>query len=279
MIIDWKAIAENIYKNLKVEILKLDTKPILGVILVWKSSPSLRYIKQKEKHANLVWFDFKLIVMDDDVSEKELLNQVELFNKDKNISWFMVQLPLPEHIKQENIINKIDSDKDVDWFTPENLWKIIIWDKSWFSPCTPAWVMDIFYDMNIDLKWKQVTVLWKSNIVWKPMVSLLMNAWATVISCNSKTKSISDFTLISDIIISATWIPWIIGLDDIKQRAIIIDVWFSVVDWEICWDIYYKGIEEPWKEISITPVPWWVWPLTVANLMKNTLKAYKLWKI
>jgi len=183
----------------------------------------------------------------------------------------MIQFPLPDHINKVNIINAIDSKKDVDWFTTINTWKICIWDNSWLAPCTPAWIMYILNYLNIDLCWKNIVVIGRSNIVWKPITNMLMNAWATVINCNSKTKNLKFFTKESNIIISAAWKPWLITEDMIKNDAVIIDVWFSIIDGKIYWDCDIKND----SNYKITPVPGWVWPLTVAMLMQNTIKAHK----
>lgn len=279
MFIDWREIALDIYSSLKEEISILKKKPSLGVILVWNNSWSLRYISQKEKWAKYIWMNFYLKHLDESVTEEDLITEVENFNKDDNISWFLLQLPLPSHINNLNVSGRIDPLKDIDWFTPSNLWKIITWDNSWFSPCTPAWIMNIFEKLEINLKWKKVTILWKSNIVWKPVAFLLINSGATVISCNSNTKDFRDYTIDSDIVISAVWKPWLVKLKDLKKDAVVVDVWFTVVDWKVVWDVDISDISLYEQSIKITPVPWWVWPLTVANLMKNTLKAYKLWKI
>jgi len=273
MLLDWKSFAEKIYIDLEKEISLLDKKPSLWVIFVWESETSIRYVAQKQKFAQRIWINFVLKKFKENVSEEELLKQINDFNLDKNISWFIVQLPLPKHINEKNIINSISPEKDVDWFHPINQWKLMIWDYSWFVPCTPAWIIDLLNEIWWEISWKQIVVIGRSNIVWKPITNLLINAWATLISCNSKTKDIKKFTCEADIIISATWSPWLIKLDMIKKDSIIIDVWFSLVDWKIMWDADTENINNAW--IKITPVPGWVWALTVAMLMKNTLKAYK----
>jgi methylenetetrahydrofolate dehydrogenase (NADP+)/methenyltetrahydrofolate cyclohydrolase len=150
----------------------------------------------------------------------------------------------------------------------------LLWDPSAFVPCTPAWIMKILEEQKVELEWKIVTVIWRSSIVWKPVISLLINAWATVICCNSKTKNLDKFTTQADIIITATWKPWLLKVNMVKVWAIVIDVWFTVIDWKIYWDADTKLINLVWWKI--TPVPWWVWAITVAMLMKNTLKAYNL---
>lgn len=274
MIIDWKKIATWIYEDIKKEIKALNAKPTLWAILVWENPSSMRYIEQKRKWATYVWINFKLIKFKENISEKEVLLTIKEFNDNPSINWFIVQLPLPDQINSTKIINSIHPKKDVDWFHPNNQGKVLLWDNSWFIPCTPAWIMEILKVQNINLEWKVVCVIWKSNIVWKPTVALLMNAWATVISCNSKTKNLERFTTQADVVIVATGKPWLLKVNMIKVWAVVLDVWFTVIDWKIHWDADTKLIDLVWSKI--TPVPGWVWALTVAMLMKNTLKAYKL---
>ncbi len=284
MIIDWKKIAQKMYKKLKEDICRecKPALPTLWAILVWDNSASLRYIKQKRKWAKFVWMGFELQQFNKNVSEQELLEFLEHWNNDSKISWYIVQLPLPEHINSQKIINAISPKKDVDWFHPENQWKILLWDKTGFAPCTPEGVMEILNspiipflkgDKNNVLEWKEVVVIWKSNIVGKPLVAMLMNAGATVISCNSKTLDINKFTKKADIVVCATWVPWLLQLENINDTTIVIDVWFTIVDWKIYWDAEFEEIHKNWN--LITPVPGWVGRLTVANLLKNTFKAYK----
>ncbi len=280
MIIDWKKISEKIYENLKKEIIEvknISDKITLWAILVWENSPSLRYIKQKKKFCEQVWINFELKTFAENVSENELMDFLELWNSDKNISGYIVQLPLPENINTTKILNKIKPEKDVDWFHPVNQWKVLVWDVTWFSPCTPAWVIEILEYLNVDLSWKEVVVIGKSNIVWKPVTAMLINLWATVISCNSKTKDLSKFTKSADIVVCAAWKPWLLKQDMINEKTIIIDVWFTVINEKIYGDADFENINNNWN--LITPVPGWVWRLTVANLLKNTFKAYKLWNI
>lgn len=273
MIIDGKKIALEMYNEMKIEISKIQGKPWLWAILVWNNLSSERYVEQKRKWAEFIWMEFYLYRFEENISEEELMNEVKKLNSDVKISWFIVQLPLPNHISDKKIINFINREKDVDWFHPINQWKILIWDISWFSPCTPEGIMKIFSYYEIDLVWKIITVVWKSNIVWKPIRLMLINAWATVISCNSKTPNLSQFTSISDIVISATWNPNLIKSDMVKENSILIDVWFTFLDWKIYWDMDFENLKD--KASMITPVPGWVGALTVANLLANTLKASK----
>lgn len=273
MLINWKIIAENIYKDLKNEISKLPKKPKMAVILVWENSPSMRYVEQKRKKAEELWIIFELINFKSNISENELISKIRSLNDDNSVHGFMVQLPLPKHISEKRVINNIHPKKDIDGFTPKNLWKVMIWDETGLCPCTPAWIMEIFKAEEIDLEWKIVCVVWRSNIVWKPTSALLTNAWATVINCNSKTKHLRKYTSIADIIIMATGQPELLKVDMVKSGSVVIDVGFSVIDWKIFGDADTKLLDLVWAKI--TPVPGWVWVLTVCMLMKNILKAFK----
>ncbi len=274
MIIDWKNIAKNIYEETKNQVKNLSKKPKLVAVLVGKNDSSIRYINQKKKWAEYVGIDFELKEFSQDVQEKELLKIVQELNNDQNVNWYIVQLPLPKNINTNKIINAINPKKDVDGFTPVNQWKILIWDSKAFEPCTPAWIIEVLKSEKIKLEWKVVCVVGRSNIVWKPITAMLINAGATVISCNSKTKDIAKFTTQADIIIVAAWKPEILKVNMLKMWTTVIDVWFSVIDGKIYWDADAKLIDKTWN--NVTPVPGWVGALTVAMLMKNTLKAYKL---
>lgn len=274
MIIDWKQIALNIYDKIKAEVYSMEEKPCLWAILIWENPSSIRYINQKQKWAKYTGIDFKLIKLDKNISQEKVLDNIKSLNKDKSISWYIVQLPLPKNINEKIVIDSILPEKDIDWFHPINQWKLLIWDNTWFIPCTPAWIMNIFKSENIDLVWKEVCVIGKSNIVWKPTTSLLINAWATVTSCNSKTKDLSKHTKNADIVIVAVWSPWLLKESMLKKESIVIDVWFTVIDWNIYWDAETSDIDNAWHKI--TPVPGWVWTLTVAMLMENTLKSKKI---
>jgi len=233
MLIDWKKIAIKIYDELKNKVVNSENKITLGAILVWNNEASIRYIKQKKKWADYIWINFVLKRVEKDISTEQLLDIINDFNISEKITWFIVQLPLPEHINEKSIIEAISPLKDVDGFHPVNIWKLLIWDNSWFSPCTPAWIMEFFKEENIKFAWKNITVIWRSNIVWKPTVALLINAWATVTSCNSKTLNLEKITKASDIIIIAAWSPWLLKTSMVRHDAIIIDVWFTVIDWKI----------------------------------------------
>ncbi len=274
MIINGKDIATQIYEDLKNNIANSDTKYSLVAVLVWNNPASLRYISQKQKWADYVGIEFRLDQLDADISESDLLSHIEALNNDSSVTGYIVQLPLPDHIDPTPIINAIDPKKDVDGFHPQNQWKIMTGDSSGFICCTPAGVMDMLTSIQFNPTGKVVTVVGKSNIVGKPLANLLINAWATVTSCDSKTPDISVYTKSSNLIIMATWVPGLLKADMVSAKATIIDVWFTIVENKVFWDADFENLQD--KVAAITPVPGWVWALTVANLMKNVIKAKKL---
>ncbi len=272
MITNGKEIALIWYEKLKEEIKLLDKKPWLAVILVGDNPASIRYVSQKAKWAKEVWIQFKLIKREREIQEEELKEDIKKLNNDETIHGIIIQLPLPSHIDTNTIINTIHPVKDIDGFTAINMGKIALWDESGLAPCTPSGVIHICKVNSIDLEWKNITIIGRSNIVGKPLVSMCINEWATVTCCNSKTKDLKSHTQNADIVVLATGKPWILTKDMIKKDAFVIDVGFTVIDEKIYWDACFQEISENGN--PITPVPWWVGRLTVLFIMKNTLKAF-----
>ncbi len=277
MILDGKKIAAEIYSSLKIQVQELPTPPTLGIVLIWSDPVSMRYIGQKEKWAKYLGINFELYKFPIDISEEHLKQEIQNLNQNPKVSGYIIQFPLPKTIDLHSITQEISPLKDVDWFHPENQGKTLIGDTSGLTACTPAGVMELLSTENIDVVGKHVVVLWKSNIVGKPLTMLLINAGATVTSCNSKTSNISTYTKHADIVISATGIAGIITKDIIQESTIVIDVGFSLYDGVIMGDANFTEIHEQGN--LITPVPGGVGPMTVAMLMKNTITTHKrqLW--
>lgn len=272
MILNGTHIAETIYDDLQQKISKLDTPPTLWAILVWENIESMRYITQKKKFAKKVGMNFKLFKYPDTLSQWELVQVLESLNTNPQISGYILQLPLPPHIDTQACISHISPEKDVDGFHPQNQGKVVIWDSSWFVPCTPLGIMKLFDAYQIELTGKIVCILGKSNIVGKPLAALCKNAWATLISCNSQTPDIATWTQQAEIVVSATGIPHILTADMVQPDAVIIDVGFTLQDGKICGDADFSWLLQQGN--SITPVPGWVGPMTVAMLISNTYDAH-----
>lgn len=272
MILDWKKVAQHIYDWLQKEISYLEQKPKLVAVLIGENSPSLRYITQKRKWAEYVGMDFELIEQPSSTNTESLLEIIYTLNQDTKVHGYIVQLPLPPHIDSTKIIQSIDPQKDVDGFHPENQGKIVIWDESGLWACTPTWIIELLNYYKIDIIWKNIVVIGRSNIVGKPITNMLINKWATVTSCNSKTKNIEFYTKNADIVILAVGKPHFFKASFVWVNCTIIDVGFSVIDGSIYGDSDFDKFITQWNHI--TPVPGWVGALTVACLLKNTLKAY-----
>ncbi|EKE27343.1 MAG: bifunctional 5,10-methylene-tetrahydrofolate dehydrogenase/5,10-methylene-tetrahydrofolate cyclohydrolase [uncultured bacterium (gcode 4)] len=271
MILDWRKVASGIYDDLKIKISKLKERPSLAAVLVWNNPASISYIKQKKKFAEYVWMDFVFIELSLNITEEELLLIIEDLNIDKKISGYIVQLPLPSHIDSQKIIDKISPEKDVDWFTKENIGKLFLWEDDGMISCTPKWIKKLLDEYGIDLNWKNVTIIGKSNIVGKPLSLLFINNSATVTVCNSRTKNLSEHTLKSDIVVSAAWIPNLVKKEMISPWTVIIDVGFNKIWDKLVWDCDFAELE---PDNYITPVPWWVGAMTVAMLIENTYLAH-----
>lgn len=281
-ILDGKLIAQKEREKIKLEIDKIkksgERVPTLAVIQVGEDPASKIYVNSKLRFCNEVGIHSESFIFPENISEKELLDKIEDLNRDNNIDGILVQLPLPSHIDTPKVIESIKLEKDVDGFKPENLGKVVLGDKSALISCTPAGILKLLKEYNIVLEGKDVVVMGRSNIVGKPMTALLINEGATVTVCNSRTKSISEKTKKADIIIVAIGKSRYLNRDMIKDGAIVIDVGINrdAVTGKICGDVDFESVKD--KVSYITPVPGGVGPMTIAMLLSNTLKAFKILK-
>lgn len=271
-LLDGKYTADKILKLLEKEIQQFSTTPKLGVILVGKDPASIAYVRQKKKACEQIGITFEQINCSDKISQKELIKLIHKINKDISFNGLIVQLPLPKHIDANQIIFEIDYGKDVDGFHPFNLGKMFVGLPS-LAPCTPLGIIRLLEQYHIHLTGKKITVIGKSNIVGKPMVTLLLNRKATVTSCDIYTKDLKEHTKQADIIISATGVAHLIKAPYIKKGAILIDVGFAYKKGKIYGDIDPVSVET--KAAYLSPVPGGVGPMTVALLLENTVHAYK----
>lgn len=273
-ILDWRLVASTILENIRNEITFSEThdRPMLAVVLVWDNPASLSYIRMKEKRAREVGMGFWLYRYDTSISQNELEDIVRELSKNEKIHGIIVQSPLPSHINPYDVIDCIDPSKDVDGFTRAQIGNMFLWHDGLWS-CTPKGIMTMLKYYQIDVQWKNVTVIWRSNIVGKPMTLMLVNAGATVTSCNSKTKNLTEITRKSDIIIVATGAPWLLTRDMVTPDSIVVDVGCTFIDGVACWDTDYENLKDYVKAIS--PVPGGVGPMTVVTLIENTWKAFQ----
>ena len=276
-IIDGKALSEKVLKEIEKEHSELEKKvgrkAGLAVIIVGENPASQIYVRNKIKACEKVGFHSETIRLDENITEENLLLEIEKLNNNSNIDGILVQLPIPKHIDGLKIINAISAEKDVDGFHTTNIGKMMIGDETGFLPCTPAGVVHMFEEYNIDLEGKDVLVIGQSNIVGKPMTLLLIKKRATVQVCNSKTKNLSEKLQKADVVVAAAGSPKLIKATDIKEGVVVIDVGINRVDGKLCGDVDFEEVSK--KASFITPVPGGVGPMTIAMLIKNTFKSYK----
>ena len=273
--------AATVYESFNDRIKALSTKgvvPGLCVVLVGEDPASQIYVRTKSKKLKSLGLISETIRLDADVTEQKLLSIIEDLNANSKFHGILVQMPLPEHINSQNVINSINPAKDVDGFHPENVGWLSI-GKPRFIPCTPKGIMRIFSHYNIDLTGKDIVVIGRSNIVGRPMSILVSSndANGTCTVCHSRTKNINDYTRNADIIISAIGVPNFLTSEMIKENSIIIDVGINRIDsdnekgYKIVGDADYDSVFD--KVSKITPVPGGVGPMTIAMLVENTIEA------
>ena len=273
--------AATVYESFNDRIKVLSTKgvvPGLCVVLVGEDPASKIYVRTKSKKLRSLGLVSETIRLDADVNEQKLLSTIEDLNASSKFHGILVQMPLPEHINSQNVINSINPRKDVDGFHPVNVGWLSI-GKPRFIPCTPKGIMRIFSHYNIDLSGKDILVIGRSAIVGRPMSILVSsnNANGTCTVCHSRTKNINNYSRNADIIISAIGVPNFLTSDMIKKDSIIIDVGINRIDssnekgYEIVGDADYDSVFD--KVSQITPVPGGVGPMTIAMLVENTIEA------
>lgn len=274
-LIDGKQIAKKRLERLKEKITLQSKKPIMAFILVGDHAPSKTYVRMKKKACEATGIISNVFELPENVSEKELLAEIEKLNKDLSVDGILVQLPLPKQISVERVINTIDPNKDVDGFHPINLGKLLI-GCPLFVPCTPQGIKNLLLEENIQVEGKHVVVVGRSQIVGKPLACLLMQkdtgANATVTIAHSKTKNLKEITSSADILIAAMGMPQFITEDMVKKGAIVIDVGINRIDDKIVGDVLFENVLP--KVSKITPVPGGVGPMTIISLLENTYQSH-----
>ena len=275
--IDGKAFSQTVLEKIREEHSQLKEKygkPAgLAVVIVGNNPASQVYVKNKIRACEDVGFYSENIELDENISEKELLQEIDKLNKNDRINGILVQLPLPAHINELKIIDSISPEKDVDGFHVSNIGKMVIGDETGFLSCTPYGIMQLLEEYKIEIAGKDAVIIGRSNIVGKPMALMLIQKGATVQVCNSRTKDLRKKLNEADIIIVAAGVPKLLKKEDVKEGAVVIDVGINRVDGKICGDVDYEEVAE--KTSYITPVPGGVGPMTIASLIKNTFKSYK----
>lgn len=280
MIINGKEIAKNLLLNTECEIAEFFERnpkkslPTLAVVLVGNNPASLAYIKMKKKRAEEVGMNFLLKKLDENIEQIELENEVQKLTKNPQITGLIIQAPLPKHLDMDKVLEIIPENKDIDGFTKAQIGNVFLGRES-LASCTPKGIMTLLSAYDIDMKGKNVTILGRSNIVGKPMTLMMINAGATVTTCNSHTKNLAKITKEADIIVVAIGKPKFLTKDMVSEKAIIIDVGSNMLEnGTFCGDADFDNLVNYVSAIS--PSPGGVGPMTVATLVENTWKAYKI---
>ncbi len=271
-LLDGKVVKAKLLEDLKDKINKLDTKLGLTVIQVGEDPASSVYVRQKNKMAENLGFNFNHIKLDENIKEEDLLNIIEKLNKDDNVDGILVQMPIPNHLNAKKVQNAILPCKDVDGLTDINMGRLSHNIDS-LVPCTPMGIIELLKYYNIDISGKNVVIIGRSDLVGKPLASLMTNNDATVTLCHSKTKNLSFYTKNADILVAAIGRANFIKKEDVKDGAIIVDVGINrMEDGKLCGDVLFEEVKD--KASYISPVPGGVGQMTVAELGYNTYKAH-----
>lgn len=274
LIIDGKKISAEIKDELKERAAFLKEKgkeATLAVIQVGKDPASSIYVRNKKMACEYIGIRSLSYELEESITEEDLLALIDKLNSDASVNGILVQLPLPAHICEKNILNAIDPVKDVDCFHPQNVGKMNLGEGG-FLPCTPAGIIQLLKRSGIEITGKECVVIGRSNIVGKPVAMLMLNENATVTITHSRTRDLREVTKRADILIVAIGKPKMIDDSYIKEGAVIIDVGIHRgEDKKMCGDVDYEKVFE--KCSAITPVPGGVGPMTIAMLMKNCLST------
>ncbi len=277
-IIDGKKVSAEVKEQVRQQVEELKAAhgitPGLAVVIVGDDPASRVYVNNKKKACEVVGFKSEEYALPAETTQEELLALVEKLNNKEDINGILVQLPLPKHLDDKAVIEAINPQKDVDAFHAVNVGKIMLGEYD-FLPCTPAGVMEMLHSYDIPVSGKNCVVIGRSNIVGKPMAMLLLHENGTVTICHSRTQNLAEVCARADILVAAVGKPKFVTADMVKEGAVVIDVGMDRDEnGKLCGDVDFENVKD--KCSYITPVPGGVGPMTIATLMKNTLKACKL---
>ncbi len=276
-IIDGKRISAEIKEEVKKEVAALaeqGRKVSLAVIQVGNDPASSVYVGNKKKACEYVGIQSLSYELPEETTEAELLKLVDELNNRADVNGILVQLPLPEQISEDKVIQAISPDKDVDGFHVQNVGRLSVGEDGFVS-CTPAGIIELLKRSDVSIEGKECVVIGRSNIVGKPMAALLLRENGTVTVCHSRTKDLKEITKRADILVAAIGKPRFITADYVKDGAVVIDVGIHRnAENKLCGDVDFESVEP--KAAAITPVPGGVGPMTIAMLMVNCLKSAKM---
>lgn len=271
-IIDGKSLSVLVKAEIASHIAALDEVPGLAVILVGNDEASLIYDRNKQKTAQTLGINCDFYHLEEQTPETELLKLIDKLNHDEKVNGILVQLPVPKHIDTRKVVEAINPEKDVDGFSPYNAGLLQAKDSRAVVSATPRGILYLLQSVCPDLGGKHAVIIGRSNIVGRPLASLLLNHDCTVTVAHSKTPDVTSLAKEADILIAACGCPKIVKKDWVKKGAIIIDVGINRVDGKLCGDVDFEEVSG--RAAYITPVPGGVGPMTIAMLMKNTYEAF-----
>ena len=273
-IIDGKELSKKLKEQMKDRVAQMrqqDIVPKLVVVLVGNNSASEVYVRNKHKACGEVGIESEVIKMPEETTQQELLDVVKGLNEDRTVDGILVQLPLPGQINEKVVLRSILPEKDVDGFHPVNVGLLSIGDDC-YAPATPSGIIAMFKEYGIEIAGKHCVIIGRSNIVGKPMAALLLRHNATVTVCHSKTQNLGELTRQADIVIVATGHRHTLTADMVKEGAVVIDVGMNRNELgKLCGDVDFEEVKE--KASFITPVPGGVGPMTITELLENTILA------
>jgi len=267
-----KAIREQIKKEVSVLKQKYNKVPGLATILAGENPGSKIYVKLKHKACEEAGIYSVVEKFPGDVSEEEIINKIIKLNNNSQIHGILVQLPLPEHINEQKVMNAISPGKDADGFHPENMGNLLIGNEG-LVPCTPKGIIYLLEKNNVKIQGAEVVVVNHSNVIGKPITALLLNRNATVTVCHVFTKDLAEHTRKADILITGTGVPNLIKEDMVKEGVVVIDAGIARVEGKTVGDVDFENVKK--KASLIAPVPGGVGPMTIAMLLSNTIDAFK----
>ena len=269
-------LAKNMRKEIKQQtsaFIEKGVTPHLTVILVGEDPASMSYVGGKEKACKETGIESEIIRLPNSTTEAELLQHIDRLNTSESVDGILVQLPLPDHINEQHIIESITPEKDVDGFHPINIGRMMT-DQKTFYPCTPHGIVKMLQSKNIEIEGKHAVIIGRSNIVGKPVGQLLLNENATVTYCHSRTKNMKELTLQADILVVAVGIPHFVDESMVRDGAVVIDVGVNRLEnGPLVGDVKFDEVKE--KASYITPVPGGVGPMTITMLLYNTILSAK----
>ena len=277
LLLKGKPVAEKVMEELQSSITALFPRvgrpPGLAVVLVGEDAASQVYVRIKGRAAKKLGIETFDHHLSEDASQDDITSLITELNHDEKVDGILVQLPLPEHLNEADILQRVSPQKDADVFHPENFGKLAL-KQGVLKPCTPAGVLEILKFYDIGLEGKKIVVIGRSKIVGLPLSILMLHENATVTVCHSRTRHISAITREADIVVAALGRPKFLTADMVRQGAVVVDVGINRVDGELVGDCDFETLRD--RASAITPVPGGVGPMTVAMLMGNTVRSYSL---